>query len=424
MSKDRIIWIISLSAAFFAGYAVSWQNSESTSSELIKPKVSEQDFKESKKGPNKSFNRAKVNQPRYSTRTTDFYAQDIIDELQLIFGPFSYTKDYSKISKARKLIDKLTADEILEIIYLIKDEASRDNEKAFHHLILKLAELAPHKAVTLYESGLLPFRLKSRVLDPILNSWTKLNPESAYKWHEKLVKDKQISDRFYLSKIFRGLATKDMDLAINKLEKLDGNRISSAVNGIVETLKHEEEFIELIERFNEYKDKKVMSSTINGWISRSPVDAKNWLEREGSEMVSLSYNSNIFNSWAEYNPEQAAEWFYEKSYSKESALQSIITKLQWSKPDFLLDLIEDKAATPNSQRYIEDILKWKLDSNLNFVIENLDRISHQRSKRELSIKIYQRLMNDNQERAEEFLKTSTFKEEILDDISNKGNGLK
>ncbi len=117
------------------------------------------------------------------------------------------------------------------------------------------------------------------------------------------------------------------------------------------------------------------------WSSAEPTNAANWYIEKASENEKQSHATKIIKMWGMRDPNAALTWL-------------------------------DQQATFDTQEPIAELLNFSTFRNPKFVIDNLERLTNDKEKADVSFSIYQSLERSSTKKAAEFLVSSPYKKEI------------
>jgi len=266
----------------------------------------------------------------------------------------------------------------------------------------------------------------------VISSWAKDDPISAYYWYvdpnNSYASDNTFSSVGLLS-IFNGLATQDTNDAFTKLTELDSSGLSTrmAAMGVSQAIENKEDFIQFIERSDELDNKNIKDSFISSWVLKNPAEVIEWSETIVEKEQQKKMQSTIFMNWSQAEATNAANWYIGTASESESEKQSNTTKIikMWgmSEPNAALNWL-DQQTSFDTQKPMVELLNSTTYFNTKFAIKNLDRLTSDKDKLNVSYGIYQSLERNSIKKAADFLLSSPYKEEIEKKKINFDNYMK
>jgi len=427
----KILWLISLGVAFILGYSMqspinTYPNNTSHNigpSELSTNGIQSPDIALLKK--------RKKHEKIKDTATVKPDFNSLIDNLEDLLNGGKYSFDMASIAQAYKLIENLTQDELFSLLNSMNGKINTpENDKLLSLLISRMASFDPLQTASYIENNIDSSKAKMIAMMSMISSWVKEDPTSAYYWYvdpnNSLMTQNSSSTRS-LSTIFEGLASHDIFDAFTKLTELDsaGTDTRMAAYGISESLENKEDFILFIERSNELGNKSVKDSFISSWVKKRPSETVEWAESIQSREQQKRVQSTIFNNWVREEPKNAADWYINTIDESKRELHAgrIISMWGMREPNAALEWLEQQNSF-NTQKSITSLLQSSSYRNTKFAINNLERITSDKSKADISYRIYQTLKRSNETKADEFLSSSPYQEEIAKKIIIIENNIK
>jgi len=416
----KVLWLISISTAFFLGYSVkptTKSNQNGTPLLIEQPKI---------KGSNKQV---KENiQLRNTTKLEKLNASvlvkpdfnDLVNDLKSLLGGGQFSLNMASIAEAYGLVENLTQSQLLTTLNSMKGELNKLNNTPILSLLIgRLATFDPIQAVSFIEDNIDSPQAKMTAMMSALSSWVKDDPVSAYYWYVDPNNGSDLNptvSQMGLLSIFNGLASHDANDAFDKLAELDnsGMDTSMATMGFSKSFENKEDFIQFIERSDELDNLKVKNSLLRSWVLKSPLEAIEWsnsIEEQGQQK---KMQSTIFTTWSNAEPINAANWYIEKANESEKQSHATTIVRSWSSddPNAALTWL-DQQTTFDTQKPVAELLSSSTYRNPKFAIENLERLTSDKEKADMSFKIYLSLERSSTKKAAEFLASSPFKQEIV-----------
>jgi hypothetical protein len=154
----------------------------------------------------------------------------------------------------------------------------------------------------------------------IIGSWARRDPDAAWRWYQsnREASESDPNSQMTLSAVFAGMAGKDLDGAITRLNTLNDQERAMAVNGLASTAWDETSRRRLIDR----------SASL-------PAETRKQLQE------------NLIRSWSMSDPEAAVKWLRTRPEEEQPGLRSAAGQMvMMSDPkrgaDLLLDGVQDK----------------------------------------------------------------------------------
>jgi hypothetical protein len=415
----KILWLISVGVAFILGYSMQSPIKpvpNNTSHNIEPSELSTSDIQIQDIAQLKKQNKLEIINKAIPSKS-DLYS--LIDNLENLLNGGKYSFDMVSIAQAYQLIENLTQDELLSLLNSMNGKINKpENDKLLSLLISRMASFDPLQTASYIENNIDSSKAKMVAMMSMLSSWVKEDPTSAYYWYtdpnNSLTSQKSSSTRG-LSAIFEELASQDIYDAFTKLTELDsaGTDTRMAAYGISESLENKEDFIQFIERSDELGNKSVKDSFLNNWVKKSPSETVEWSESILNSKQQKRVQSTIFNIWVREEPTNAANWYISTfdENKKELHAARIISMWGMREPNAALEWLEQQNSF-DTQKSIASLLQSSSYRNTSFAINNLDLLTSDKTKADISYNIFQTLKRSSETRADEFLSTSPYQEEI------------
>jgi len=418
-----VFWIISLVCAFFLGQ--QYDKKPTQSEPEIDSHINQPIIKNEIKEPN-SF-ASKIETSKIITINDKEFSQvddvplmiDIVSTLKSKFGNNPMAYDIVAIATSYDLIKELNEDEILEALSLLDADANPAMISMPLNLLLsRYAEINPESSMRYIENSVSNTQKKNMAMFTIISTWAKNSPLEAYDWYEKSTRNNSNSSKinsFTLPTIFTSLAQNNLPDAIDKLSDLTGqaNKARMAVLGITNTLSEPEDFINLIERTGLLEDNQIITSIVNHWAMKDPQETIQWLETNENIENKDELERNILTTWMSSKPKQAADWYVANAddTNKQQYANNVVENWAYRNPQAALSWINEQSEIDAEQSIVK-LLNVSAYSDVNFVLENFDKISSDKEKESLSVTIYSSLRRQSKTKAEEFLAASPYKQTL------------
>ena len=422
MNKSLIAaWAISLGAAFYLG-----MNLRPDSDSVNKSNSQEKTLKE-----NGHQNSSTVAADDSSGEARRLNANPVrkkvpvnivMADLKALLGDTGMmSMDMAALAESYYLVKDLDEEDLLEALSQLQGNLNNPGNLLPLMLILgRYAELNPQNAMAFYENNITSPQAKMVALSGILSSWAKTDPEGAYEWFQNKG-DKDNSggmmggNSFSLVYIFQGLAKKDLNGAIEKLKSVgdESFKLQMAVSGVASSLRTKEDFIEFMEKVPEFKNKNAGRTVIQNWVMRNPEEAVAWVDGLEDKKRQKELSKNVFNGWMMTEPQKAAEWYMGKAEGddRQMVANNIASSWGMSNPEASIAWLEKQEGV-DTQKSLKAIYSSAIYNNPVYVADNLEKLSAEKDRKEISLQLYQQLKNVNKDKAQEFFDKSPYKEEL------------
>lgn len=423
-----LIWILSVSISFFIGYKTQsiFQEVQPQSnpqephilvgSELFVSATNDElDYNQHSNQTSKT--RAE-NIPRRSIK-------EVLSEIKRLLAEGDSSFSIASLAESYSLIKRLTEDELNEALGLINFNSNTSaNSMLMMTMMSRFAELNPQAALSFVEYNISNTGAKRNVLNNIIISWANTDPLSAYYW--SLSNDEDFNDKYSSTlasigtmAIFSGLAKQDLYDAFDKLSEIDTNdsKIHSAAIGISRALEFKEDFINFIEKVNYLENNNVKDSIIRAWSQKNPQEAADWLFSNAPTTDRNRMKNTLISTWLSSSPNEAADWYMNlvTDASDQEKLDKIINKWSSQNPEDVLDWINLQPEI-DTDKSIVTLLNKSASINTKFAIDNLNLLSSDLDKQNVSFKIYRALKYSNKKKAEKFFEQSPYQSSLLQQI--------
>jgi len=432
----KILWLVSLGAAFLLGYSINSATSivKNSNVQLIEQTKFTDTHPQSQ--DNTPLTKTAKLEKSNAVITVKSDLNNLLSNLENLLTGEQTSFDMAAIAQAYGLIENLTEDELLATLNLMKGNINKSkNADLLSLLVGRLATFEPLTAANFIEEHVDSSQVKMKAMMSVISSWAKDDPISAYYWYvdpnNSYASDNTFSSVGLLS-IFNGLATQDTNDAFTKLTELDSSGLSTrmAAMGVSQAIENKEDFIQFIERSDELDNKNIKDSFISSWVLKNPAEVIEWSETIVEKEQQKKMQSTIFMNWSQAEATNAANWYIGTASESESEKQSNTTKIikMWgmSEPNAALNWL-DQQTSFDTQKPMVELLNSTTYFNTKFAMKNLDRLTSDKDKLNVSYGIYQSLERNSIKKAADFLLSSPYKEEIekkkinFDNYMNKKN---
>lgn len=429
MNKSIIgAWAVSVGVAFYAGFSTGQPEIQVTDNKISKNPAENTKINSPAVTPTSVTDTKSANRLRVSTaKDARPPVSVVMADLKALLGSGNMmSMDMAAFAESYNLIKDLSEGELVEALDLLSGDINDPANMMPLMLILgKYAEFDPKNAMAYYESSITSPQTKMMALSSIMSSWAKTDPEGAYEWFQSQESENDgggiMGGRSMgMVQIVQGLAKKDLRSAIEKLNKLEtvGFEAQMAATGIASALKDKEEFIEFFKQTEDLDNKNIKNSVLQNWVMRNPQEAVDWVETIEDEKEKSKYNQQVLSGWMNSSPKAAAEWYLNSAEDKNKAAEKVVQKWSWRNPKAAMEWVESQEGIDN-QKSMQKILESSIYQNPDFAINNMDKLEEDKSRQRLSERIYSHLKNQSKTKAEEFLESSPFKDEIVKKYSKK-----
>jgi len=415
----KILWPISIGAAFFLGYSMNFTTKpdQNKKSQIIEqPNLNDSEIQ------NKAIIQLKKTTKLEKINAVVMVKPDLnnlLADLENLLDGNQFSFDMASIAQAYMLIENLTEDELLTTLSLMNGKLNKANNGELLTLLLgRLATFDPLRTANFIEDNIVSPQAKMTAMMSVISSWIKDDPTSAYNWYidptNSFSSDSNFSSIGFLA-IFKGLASHDIDDAFTKLSELNysATKIRMAAMGISQAIESKEDFIQFIQRSDELDDKSIKGSFISSWVLKNPLETVEWSESILDEAQQRKMQSTIFMNWTSTEPAKAADWFIGTANDSEKGSHATKIIDMWGRrePNAALAWLDQQAGF-DTQKSIAKLLNSSAYMNTKFTIDNLDRLTSDKAKTKISYRIYQALQRSSSTKAAEFLSSSPYQEEI------------
>ena len=430
-----LLWLFSVLITFYLGYAYKsflFASSAELSSSVthsilpVNKSVVDNEIKTSlvsaqQKSPSKNI-------AENVTRAQITNMHETLSEIKSTLGN---RMDMAGIAKAYLLLDNFSVQELAQALSQLESTANQSENIPLLSLLLnKFAEKNPHAAMSYINTHLTAVDSKMRATMSVVSAWSKNDALAAYDWY--LSQQEQPDKKGFfdngsmaLSSIFSELAKQDFHSAMDKLIDISADENSSyfAVSGIGDALTTENEFVELMARTSELADRRLKDAVINQWVARSPQEAIEWVDSVEDSEDRAQLQEEVLFSWMMSEPIEAANWFLTHAgpAEKQVYVDKVVDSWSWHSPVKALDWLSQQTDIDQSKATTQ-LLKSSVYGYTDFAINNLDLLSNDKDRLEVSHDIYTTLDKNNKEKAADFLAQSTIKKALQQRIENSDDG--
>jgi hypothetical protein len=415
----KVLWLVTIGAAFVLGYTINSTtvpNQNSTSQIVEQTKLKDSNTQTENNVP------LKVSTKREKSNATVMIKTDLNklrNNLENLLSGGQFSLDMASIAQAYNLIESLTEDELLTTLNLMKGNLNKPSNLQILSLLAgRLATFDPLKAANFIDDNINSPQAKMTAMMSVISSWGKKDPISAYYWYidpnNSYASENTFSSMGLLS-IFNGLAANDINDAYTKLTELDISGVNTrmAAMGISQTLESKVDFIQFIVRSDELDNINIKDSIISSWVLKNPLETIEWSESIAEKEKQQKVQSTIYLNWSSAEPRNAANWYIETASESEKQLKAtkIIDMWGMREPSAALEWLDQQTGF-DTQKSIIKLLDSSAYLNTQFAVDNLQRLTSDKAKADVSYRIYQSLMRSSTKKAAEFLSSSPYTKEV------------
>jgi hypothetical protein len=327
---------------------------------------------------------------------------EIADDLQVSMTGFEYGNydNYQNLADNWEKIKGLSEKELHEL-YATLDESSEKgiNRNTSTMLYARMAQLNP---ITTLEH--IQEHKKNDALYTVFNSWSKTDPMAALNWISDN-DDKLPANYRFESQIFKKLAENDPTTALEEFGKLDKARMSSALQGILQTVKSTEEFKSLanIMALKEGSDRH-LQSILYSWSRKNAIEALDYTESIDNKKQKEQAIKKIKHGWMREKPEEASKWIMANTEDKAKGLQEVVNGWSWKDGTKALNFIETQEVENKDKAYEAYVSRFSW-SDPKSATNALDYIDDPKMRKRAVQRLYSTLRHKSNATAQEFLES-------------------
>lgn len=345
---------------------------------------------------------------------------EVISQIKTLLGD-NFSMHFGNIAKAYSYIQSLNDEQIVEALDLLR--ANADDAKYSQTMLMFLsryAETSPQAAISYIQDNIRSNGIKTQAQMAVLGVWAQTQPLEALEW----VKSARNSNTMRgfdanLLPIFSNLAKQDLQLAFNELTTLsETNGLQMAVLGIAQSLSNGSQFAELIDQAEEFDNKKITRAVLSAWTTKNPQDTLDWFYQLDESPRKQELEQAIFDSYIFTKPEEAADWFLAQAPVQQiqTRTDQIVERWGAQNPQAALEWV-NKQVSIDSQQTVKKLFNRAVYSHPDFVQENLELLSSTKQKSDILFRVYLTIQRESQKRADDFLSSSAYKNEINDKLA-------
>ena len=346
---------------------------------------------------------------------------DIAEQIKILTydGPQSLT--FSNLAQLYSLAAELSEFALLELMKEYFNTESEQDNTAFMLLFGRYAELNPKEALDFVTNEVIDDTIGMFAQSSALYHLAKQDPIAAFNYFEQ--NSKAINSRGgrpFLgvpANIFSELATKNMSLAIDKLQRLNdqGYDLFTAIGGITQTIDSKQEFIDLLAMTKSIESFEVESEIISNWTAQNPEQVANWLTTEYHGDRHAELKNKVFQRWFRTDKIESANWMLANASPDRlhKDVNSIVSRWGIDNPESALKWFSQQPIEIYNQTTFASFLKTTAHMHPRFTAANIHHVQNERERSHIASSVYSSLKNKNVSEAQAFLDQSPFKDEIL-----------
>ncbi|WDE07068.1 hypothetical protein SG34_009345 [Thalassomonas viridans] len=424
------LWLSSVGLSFFLGYKISPAHQPQTT-------PNQPEF-----APARSENtsiagvtagKQQTTAPRVTTRPTSqagtnepVRVADSLAQIKALLGNGNMLMDMEGIAQSYLLVKNFSEQDVLDSLALLQNELEQtDNMMPLMLLLGRYAELNPQQAIAFAENNIHSSQSKMTAMSSVIGAWAKQDPQAAYDWFLASEQDSADSGFFNansvgLMAIFNGLANRDLNDAIDKLADISDSNSDTmmAINGITTSFTDKAQFIRLMEKTEEFDDRRIQESILSTWTMKNPEDTVEWLDTIEDLEHKKALQQDVLRNWMFTEPLDAATWYMGSAgdSDKQAAGEQIISHWGRNNPQATLNWLEQQPEIDN-EASTRNLLETSVFEHPQFAIDHLERLSSDSDKQRISFNIYLALEHESKQKAANFVASSPYKEALENEIS-------
>lgn len=325
--------------------------------------------------------------------------------------------DLGSIARAYTMVAQLNSQQLKNALdHLAPFANDSDYQLTLQLLIDRFATESPSIAMQYVSDKITNTKLRNAPIIQVLSKWVYIDPIAALDWHRKNRSESPTYDSLETKLIFKGLANQDIDLAIQTLSDFSGNpyKTASAASGIASTLDEPWQFIAFLEKIKFMDSNEINNRVLGEWVQKDNDAVLNWFDALDDSEKSNALAEDIYSHYRYSDPEASANWFLAQSTPAtiDENLKKIIESWGHSAPETALTWV-NKQSGIDTQKAIKEVLSSVVYFNPNFVVNNLELIDSDSQKANISYSIYLGLERESTSKANAFVNSSKYKQQLL-----------
>ena len=329
------------------------------------------------------------------------------------------TSDYAQLAKAWSLISTLDQGQLFAALSMLQaDFDNLENRELVGMLLNEYARYAPNEAISLVEQSVNELGKKSFYVRKVLAQWSKQDAHAAFNWYEQNQASYQRFSSGFVNDVFKGLAANDIYDAIDKLNDLSSDRLTTrrAISGITANMGGSSaDFAALLEHARLQNNEQTNRAIVAEWSKNDPYAAIEWLDSQtlNDELM----QQTVLNNWmysAGENTSAAADWYLQQSQSDnyDKRLNTVMQSFARTNPDAGLYWL-NQTALADKQNALVNLISSTAGINQDFAIKHIPMIENEAEKLKISMRVYRSLNYNNPQKAQQFADSSPFKQQLL-----------
>lgn len=428
-----LLWIMSVVAAFFVGKSFQSEslfNLDPPSKHAVQslPKLSSENTAVPVISATDDIDVVKEN---LQAKADSPGILDLDETLQAIDNLLSKgsAMNMSSLAKAYNLIAGLSQKQVIEALASLDVNSTEPAQTQMMSLFLsRYAEFSPEEAMTFVEQNMSSSKAKLIGSSTVLNIWSETEPLAALDWlKSNNSADESITNNAGLFSVFHGLARQNLDAAIDNLGSFvkDQQALTMAVLGITQSLSTAEDFSRLLSQTHQMDSKKLTKSIVGAWARTGPEDAVEWLNAIEDKGEQKQLEESFYRTWLLMDTDKAADTYMDSSDSsnRQERAKFVAKSLSYRHPEKAFTWLQ-KQVDIDSESLVKDLVKSSAYGNPEFAAKHLDLFADKKEYLERSVSIYMSYERNSQTQADNFLASSSYKDELEIKISERKERMK
>ena len=349
----------------------------------------------------------------------------VLADLEALLGESSRGEtDFAVIAESYEMIKNLDEGELAEALELIMENPDQSSNPMFMKMILsRYSELNSSAAIDFYESSITKPSQKIMALNTIMSSWTKYEPDAAFDWYKKqeengVIKGVYGAEVRSLNTIFKGLAERDLETALDKLSEvnINGYKGSMAAYGISSSLTEKAEFELFFDKTKDIGNQQVRTTALRTWTSKNPEEAAAWSTALEDEKQRQASSIQVFSNWVGQDGDKAVSWYMENSTKKpEDTVVDVVQSWSRRDPEAAGKWLESQGMEEN-QRAVDRFVNQSSWSNPGVAADYVDYLKDDKKRQQKIKSIYRNWARQDKDKADNFLNKYDNAEEIRKEV--------
>jgi len=430
------IWICSLSIAYFVGHLRGIDKSELSTDNNLQDTIvpAEQGYLLQRKitttnemlGSKVSLELAPVENEQGTVASIANLVNDIQKELSRLEVGYSF----ESIAASYQIVKDLSETELAQALeHLTSRDDIGDYEVAMQLLLERYAGYSPVDAINYASSIIGNNQLRRRAITKVLGTWSASDPITALNWYQQQERESGIFS-IQISTIFRGLAERNVDLAMSSLSEISHNKIDlhAAISGIASKLDTSDGFKNLLERTSSLDNERFTKQIYNRWALQDGEGLNEYIEslenpKARSDAMEFLFQAYVNNEKPDTKIASVADAYVAEANSDEVDKRVKTMMQQWGgrNPQAALNWINQKTGIDHEKATYE-LVRRASSLHPDFAIRNLSLVPSGDKRTNLSVKIYLSLKRKHsQQKADSFLQSLPDREVVTAKIADIDN---